>query len=809
MLKIKSATRLAITIGIICATMVWMALGLSLVPDPHQMAAKNRVNVTKAIAVTVSSYAESRRYLELEKLLERNLAIDPNIVSIGVRRKTGNHLLVVGPHHKFWDDDPQALNINDQIVVDILANSRPWGQLEILFRAQERGLMSLLFGFPFGMIGFLTCGLTLLTWLVLGRTFKYLNPANVVPSRVRSALDSLSGGLVLMTNDGEIAHANKSFGTIVQCDNETILGKKLSEFEWADPEEGKTEFPWDKCRTIKNPVSGEIVESDMAEGITQKYMVNAAPIYGSQDAPRGVLVSFEDVTALESKKAELAKIIQTVRMSRDEVERQNEQLNFLASYDPLTKCMNRRAFFGHYERQWAEDESNRLSLVMLDIDHFKSINDNHGHSAGDQVLTTLGDLLNRVVANQGLVCRYGGEEFVILMRDMSFEECSELAESIRHEIEKEEIAGLLVTASLGISCRSFGPMDPQHMLDQADQCLYAAKRNGRNQLVSFDNCPAIVEEEETEVAEATQDSEHDYRSDEIEYSAVTGLLSALSFRCSATAEHSVRVADLCVAIAQPLMSHRELYKLEIAGLLHDVGKIGVPDAILNKPGKLTKSEWEIMQQHDEIGVAIVRSAFASEEVARTIERHHSAAINNSDPECPPQQPGSLSSQILSVCDAFDSMVTDQVYRPGMSVKDALAEIQRNTPSQFEATVVDQLKKYINSGCYESQRNQSNARILPDPTANAGEHVDALYEAIAKNDLGRVESIVGDIKHESADGPMTAAAEWLGREAKSKDVNFDTLLALADEVMELCRETRSSFITPKPQMESGEQPHVSS
>ena len=458
MLKIKSATRLALTIGIIGATMTWMALGLQLVPNPSRMESKNRVNVTKAIAVTVSTYAESRRYLELEKLLERNLAIDPNIVSIGIRRDTGTHLVTVGPHLDVWEDDADEHTAQDQIVVDILANNRDWGKMEIVFRAQQQSWLSSLFGFPFGLIGFLTGGLTLLTWIVLGRTFKYLNPTNVVPTRVRSALDSLSGGLVLMTNDGEIAHANKSFSDIVQHANQAILGKKLNDFNWNIPEDGRSVYPWDKCQTIKSAVSGEVVESDMAEGVTQKYMVNAAPIYGSEKTPRGVLVSFEDVTALEAKKAELAKIIQTVRISRDEVERQNEQLNFLASYDPLTKCMNRRAFFTQYERQWAEDESNTLSAIMLDVDHFKSINDNHGHSAGDQVLTAIGDLLNRVVAQQGLVCRYGGEEFVILLRDMDFESCCALAESVRSQIQQNEIDGLKVTASLGISCRSFGAM---------------------------------------------------------------------------------------------------------------------------------------------------------------------------------------------------------------------------------------------------------------------------------------------------------------------------------------------------------------
>ena len=154
MLKIKSATRLAITIGIICATMVWMALGLHLVPDPNRMESKNRVNVTKAIAVTVSSYAENRRYLELEKLLERNLALDPSIVSIGVRRNTGTRLVTVGPHVEVWEDDPDVRTAHDQIVVDILANNRAWGKMEIVFRTQQQSWMSWLFGFPFGLIGF-------------------------------------------------------------------------------------------------------------------------------------------------------------------------------------------------------------------------------------------------------------------------------------------------------------------------------------------------------------------------------------------------------------------------------------------------------------------------------------------------------------------------------------------------------------------------------------------------------------------------------------------------------------------------------
>ncbi len=127
------------------------------------------------------------------------------------------------------------------------------------------------------------------------------------------------------------------------------------------------------------------------------------------------LVSFDDVTAIENKNAELARVILSLRSSRDEVERQNEKLNFLASFDPLTKCLNRRAFFSRFEKDWNDSGTGDIAVMMIDVDHFKQINDNHGHSIGDEVLKNLGELLRGIVSSYGLVCRYGGEEFVVFV----------------------------------------------------------------------------------------------------------------------------------------------------------------------------------------------------------------------------------------------------------------------------------------------------------------------------------------------------------------------------------------------------------
>ena len=267
---------------------------------------------------------------------------------------------------------------------------------------------------------------------------------------------------------------------------------------------------------------------------------------------------------MENKNADLAKIIGSLRSSRDEVARQNEQLSFLASYDPLTKCMNRRAFFGEFEDIWNDESITQLNLMMLDVDHFKSVNDNHGHSVGDEVLMAMGSILRDKIGEIGLVCRYGGEEFVVLVDSVSIEQCVELAEELRVTIESADICGINVTASIGVSSKEFKPMDPQHLLDQADESLYNAKRSGRNRVIRYDQQVAIDEADDKASRAETAPEEV-----EISYASVMGLLSALSFRCPTTAEHSIRVADLCVAVGESLMSKRELYRLEFAALLHD------------------------------------------------------------------------------------------------------------------------------------------------------------------------------------------------------------------------------------------------
>ena len=569
---------------------------------------------------------------------------------------------------------------------------------------------------------------------------------------------------------------------------------RLDNFGWTRSDDAADlEMPWVTCAKSQNRICGEIVQLQHPNAPVRKFVVNATPIIDASDNIKGTLVSFDDVTALENKNAELAKMIGSLRISRDEIARQNEQLSFLASYDPLTKCMNRRAFFGRFEDVWNDESVTQLNLMMLDVDHFKSVNDNHGHSVGDEVLKAVGSILRDKLSEVGLVCRFGGEEFVVLVGSASVEQCVELAEGLRVTIENTEICGINITASIGVSSKEFKPMDPQHMLDQADECLYNAKRSGRNRVIRYDQQVAIDEaDDKASKAELTPEDA------EISYAAVTGLLSALSFRCPSTAEHSIRVADLCVAVGESLMSKRELYRLEIAALLHDIGKIGVPDAVLHKPGPLTKEEWKIMQKHDDIGVEIVRSAFASEIVASAIESHHySFSVRNKTANQELlNQSISLIARIITVCDAYDAMTNDRVYRKALSIEDSLAEIKKHTPSQFDPMVVDILVNYVESGLHHPRKPSADGpaiKLNSRTTTAIGQHIEELYEAIHEQDVDRLKSVVTDLKQDANQtGEFSNAANRLDSMIQEED-NLEKVLQLANEVVDICRSSRSTFV----------------
>jgi HD-GYP domain-containing protein (c-di-GMP phosphodiesterase class II) len=187
--------------------------------------------------------------------------------------------------------------------------------------------------------------------------------------------------------------------------------------------------------------------------------------------------------------------------------------------------------------------------------------------------------LREAARDSDIVCRYGGEEFCIVLPHMTFDEELLAAERLRKTISEIEMFDFTITASLGVSSITTGAADPQELLDQSDLAPYAAKDAGRNRCVQWSETLVSMEEKASDPLQNGTGRVDDVA---IPFHAVTGLLSALAYRDAETAAHSSRVAESCVAAARGLMSVSDTYVLEMAALLHDIGKIGVPDSILPK-----------------------------------------------------------------------------------------------------------------------------------------------------------------------------------------------------------------------------------
>jgi diguanylate cyclase (GGDEF)-like protein len=271
----------------------------------------------------------------------------------------------------------------------------------------------------------------------------------------------------------------------------------VSKLDWArsPSADAPAEYPWVEACRQGVPRKGVLLELSMADGSTRKFVVNSAPIVDGKATVRGVIATFDDVTALEETNSHLRELTRELEESQREVTRQNHELRHLAERDPLTSCFNRRAFFARVEAAWAaaHGTGQAVGCIMVDIDRFKSVNDNHGHTVGDQVIQVVARTLGSTLRITDVLGRYGGEEFCILLPGLGTTETAEVAERLRGAIETHggpairTVSDLRVTASFGVaSYRAAAGIEPGQLIDHADQALVRAKQTGRNRVVRWD-----------------------------------------------------------------------------------------------------------------------------------------------------------------------------------------------------------------------------------------------------------------------------------------------------------------------------------
>lgn len=803
MKRFSATIRIAFGLTSLSVSLLLAADWLGIIRDDAPAIMRGRSRLCESVAVDLSLFASRSEKDSMETSLRAIAKRNPEIISIGLRRADGEVLVDVGDHTAEWRDTPDGKSTETNMRVPIVSGNETWGTVEVLFEPiRPPG--------PFGwrphplvlLILFFTSSGVLVFYLFLRRVLQQLNPARVVPARVRSALDALAEGLVILDQDGRIVLANKSFSQAIRRPEDRMLGSRVSDLPWKRSQcaEGTTQEneseadPWMKVLDEGSAQVGNILDLQIGDDTPRTFLVNSSPVKDENGKQRGVLASFDDVTQLEAKKAELQETLNNLQASSEEIRRQNRALEFLARQDPLTQCCNRRSFFEQFETIWksAGRYNHALSCLLIDIDHFKLVNDNHGHSTGDQVLQKCAAVLKSTARDADIVCRYGGEEFTIVLPHVEIEDAVRAAEKFRAAIENTQFPHGKVTISVGVSSLKMGAGDPRELLTQSDKALYAAKRMGRNQVAQWDQLTDDVVDTGEQLTHATSTVETKTGSP-VPFQAVTALISALAYRDQQTAEHSRRVADLCVIAAEGLMSLRECYILENAALLHDIGKIGVPDCILLKPDSLTADEWKIMHQHDRIGVEIIRASFRSKELTEIIENHHAFFGGNSTRiGLPTGNDIPLGARMLSIADAYDAMLSDRVYRKGRSQEEAFAELQRCAGSQFDPVLVEHFIQRVKG---RGAQTTEAANVSIETALSIGLQIERLASALDQQDVSGLQAMASRLKETTAKLDVTEIADKAAElEASLNDEEqLMTILSAAGELMDLCRSTQYSYV----------------
>jgi diguanylate cyclase (GGDEF)-like protein len=357
---------------------------------------------------------------------------------------------------------------------------------------------------------------------------------------------------------------------------------------------------------------------------------------------------------------------------------QMDELRHLAAHDPLTGLRNRRDLSARIDAAIAAGVG-PVSVLLLDLDHFKQVNDRYGHEAGDRALALFADLLRASTRPGDTAARIGGEEFALVLPDTILADAFAVAERIRRRMPAffaEEVPWLRV--SVGVAASGRDGDDAESLLQAGDRALYTAKRLGRDRSVAHD--PDLVR----------RSTELGAGENRLQYAAARALVEALKLQGPGAAPHARAVGARAQSIAERLgWGPERVERVRIAGLLHDLGTLALPDGLLTKSGPLAPAEREEIRRHPELGAQILDGAGLSD-IAGWVRAHHERTDGRGYPRglagaaIPPE------ARVLAVAEAYEEMIAARPH-PAVSPAEARSELRLGvTRGRFDSAVVDAL-----------------------------------------------------------------------------------------------------------------------
>ena len=392
----------------------------------------------------------------------------------------------------------------------------------------------------------------------------------------------------------------------------------------------------------------------------------------------------------------------------------------LATVDPLTGLATRQAVLDRVDEEVARAARYRrpMSVILVDLDHFKRLNDSHGHAAGDVVLRNVGALLAASVRATDFAGRYGGEEFLIVLPETDADAAASVAEKLRRSIARTAVElpdgeSVVVTMSAGVAGGHGAVLVADALVRDADAALYSAKALGRDQVYVFRETGDDGTIRRARITVEARSQAIDVGREAMA-AAQQALLGALAGRAAWAGRPSALIAEASVSLARAIdLPAGELERIRTASLLHDLGKLAIPDEILAKPGDLGVAEWRVVTEHPKIGQVVLEQAGALRDAATIVLHHHEWYDGRGYPHGLAGTEIPVGARIVAIVDAYEAMIAGRPYRDAITHVEAIAELRRMAGIQFDPELVEVFAEVFATG-------------MPwEPEAHEHDHVDRL------------------------------------------------------------------------------------